>query len=51
VFEMSGKDMFANVSIINSLCASNEKDQLDKDGIWTAMCKIIADNWDIWMNA
>jgi ABC-type glycerol-3-phosphate transport system substrate-binding protein len=51
VFEMSGKDMFANVSIINSLCASNEKDQLDKDGIWTAMCKIIADNWDVWMNA
>ena len=51
VFEMSGKDMFANVSILNSLCASNEKDQLDKDGIWTAMCKIIADNWGVWMNA
>ncbi len=51
VFATSGKDMFANTSIINSLCASNQADQLDKNGIWSAMYKIIDNDWDTWMKA
>ena len=47
----NAKDMFANVSIINTLLAPLTTDRKDAEGIYTAMRKLINDNWDNWAKA
>ncbi len=49
VFSMSGKDMFANVSIIDNLVI--EFGRKNSDQIWSDMLNIINSNWNLWINA
>ena len=49
IFSMSGKDMYANVSIIDNL--SIDYGRKSVDDIWDDMKNTIDQNWALWIGA